>query len=117
MTGECGRRALTLLRWTVGIVIGIEAALFLFTPGQARAFSHSGMPGFVRIVLGGAELAGAALFLVPATLAWGGWCLIATFLLAAAVHVLHGQPNVGNLVIYAAAVFAVLAQREQGTAG
>ena len=113
MSDARSRNAITALRWTVGIVIGIEAALFLFAPGQARAFSHSGMPDVIRIVLGGAELAGATLFLLPATIVWGGGCLIATFLLAAAVHVLHGQPNVGNLIIYAVAVYAVLAQQER----
>lgn len=111
MNADRSRPAITALRWTIGIVIGIEAALFLFSPGQARAFRHSGMPDVIRIVLGGAELAGAVLFLLPATIAWGGCCLFATFVLAAAVHVLHGQPNVGNLIIYAMAVFAVLAQR------
>lgn len=113
MSGESGRRAIILLRATVGIVIGVEAALFLFEPGAARAFRHSGMPDLLRIVLGSAELAGAVLFLLPATLAWGGWCLMATFLAAAVLHVLHGQPNVGHLIIYAAAVFAVLAQQER----
>jgi hypothetical protein len=31
------------------------------------------------------------------------------FLLAALIHILHGQPEVGGLVVYAAAVYVVLA--------
>jgi hypothetical protein len=39
----------------------------------------------------------------------GGWLLVGIFVLAIAVHVLHGTYNVGNLVIYTAAAWAVAA--------
>jgi len=58
-----------------------------------------------------AELVGAILFLIPATLQAGGRLLLAVFGLAAVVHILHGQPDIGYLVIYAFAVVTVMTDR------
>ena len=53
MNAKCG---LIALRWTLGIVILIEAVLFLL-PGAAHDFARSHMPAFVRMVLAGGEIA------------------------------------------------------------
>jgi hypothetical protein len=50
---------------------------------------------------------GARLLLFPRTVARGGWLLLFIFVFAIVVHVLHGMPNVGNLVIYSAAAWAI----------
>jgi hypothetical protein len=67
------------------------------------------MPHLIRPVLGGFEVVAALLFLIPPTRKVGGYALLVIFLLAALIHILHGQPEVGGLVVYAAAVYVVLA--------
>lgn len=101
-----GRIALTVLQWTLGIVILIEAVLFVL-PGAAHEFSRTHMPGFVRLILGWGEIVGCVLLLIPRTAIRGAWLLLAVFIMAILIHWLHGQYNVGNVVIYAAAAFAI----------
>jgi hypothetical protein len=103
MNAKCG---LIALRWTLGIVILIEAVMFVL-PGAARDFSRSHMPAFVRMALGWGEIAGCILMLIPKTKVSGAWLLLAVFVMAILIHFLHGMYNVGNLAIYAAAAFAV----------
>jgi uncharacterized membrane protein YphA (DoxX/SURF4 family) len=101
-----GRIALTVLQWTLGIVILIEAVLFVL-PGAAHEFSRTHMPGFVRLILGWGEIVGCVLLLIPRTAIRGAGLLLAVFIMAILIHWLHGQYNVGNVVIYAAAAFAI----------
>jgi DoxX-like family len=100
------KAALTGLRWTLGVVILIEAALFLM-PGARQDFSRTHMPDVLRLLLGWGEIIGSVLLLMPRTAARGAWILIGTFVLAIIVHLLHGMPNVGTLAIYTAAAWAV----------
>lgn len=101
------RRALKVLRWLLGGVIVIEAALFLFQRGSRQQFAATHMPNAIRLLLGWGELAGALLLMIPRTVAQGAWLLLCTFLLAVMIHLLHGMFNVGYLVIYSAAAWAV----------
>jgi hypothetical protein len=103
MKAKCG---LTVLQWALGIVILIEAVLFVL-PSAAHDFARTHMPGFVRLVLGGGEILGCILLLIPKTAIRGAWLLLAVFVMAILIHLLHGGYNVGNLVIYAAAAFAI----------
>jgi type II secretory pathway component PulF len=103
MNAKCG---LTVLRFALGIVILIEAVMFVL-PGAAHEFSRTHMPGFVRLILGFGEIAGSILLLIPATLVRGAWLLLAVFVMAILLHLLHGLYGVGNLVVYAAAAFAI----------
>ncbi|MGA8868766.1 MAG: hypothetical protein WB510_17460 [Candidatus Sulfotelmatobacter sp.] len=98
--------ALTALQWTLGLVILIEAFLFVM-PGAGHAFAATHMPNPVRLVLGWSEIVGCILLLIPRTTVRGAWLLVAVFALAALIHLLHGMYNVGNLLIYAAAAWAV----------
>ncbi len=98
--------ALTVLQWTLGVVILIESVLFVM-PSAAHEFSRTHMPGFVRLVLGWGEIVGCILLLIPRTALRGAWLLVAVFIMAILIHLLHGFYNVGNLVIYTAAAFAV----------
>jgi uncharacterized membrane protein YphA (DoxX/SURF4 family) len=100
---KCG---LTVLRWALGVVIFVEAVMFVL-PGAAHAFARTHMPGFVRLVLGFGEIAGCILLLIPATVVRGAWLLLAVFVMSILLHLLHGLYGIGNLVIYAAAAFAI----------
>ena len=97
---------LTVLRYALGIVILIEAVMFVL-PGAAHEFTRTHLPGFVRLVVGFGEIAGCALMLIPQTAAKGAWLLLAVLVMAILLHLLHGMYGIGNLVIYAAAAFAI----------
>ncbi len=104
------RIGLTVLRCALGIVILIEAILFVM-PSAAHEFARTHMPGFVRMVLGCGEILGCVLLLIPQTAVRGAWLLLAVFIMAILIHLLHGMYGVGNLVIYAAAAFAIAVGR------
>jgi len=102
--------ALTGLQWSLGIVILIEAILFVL-PSARHEFARTHMPDALRQILGWGEILGCILLLIPRTAVRGAWFLVAVFVLAIAIHLLHGFYNVGNLVIYAAAAWTVAAAR------
>jgi type II secretory pathway component PulF len=104
---KCG---LTVLQYSLGIVIMIEAVLFVL-PSAAHDFARTHMPGFVRLVLGFGEILGCILLLIPQTAIRGAWLLMAVFVMAILIHLLHGMYGIGNLVIYAAAAFAIAASK------
>jgi hypothetical protein len=106
MTEQRMKTALTGLQWTFGVVILIEAVLFVM-PGARHDFAGTHMPDIVRQVLGWGEIIGAVLLLIPRTAVRGGWFLAAILVLAIILHLLHGTYNVGSLVIYFAAAWAV----------
>jgi hypothetical protein len=106
VTEQRMKTALTGLQWTLGLVILIEAVLFVL-PSARHDFAKTHMPDIVRLVLGWGEIIGSVLLLIPRTEVRGGWLLVGIFVLAIAVHVLHGMFNIGNLVIYTAAAWAV----------
>lgn len=98
--------ALCILKYSLGVVILIEAVLFVL-PSAAHDFARTHMPGLIRIILGWGEIAGCILLLIPKTTIRGAWFLFAVFVFAILIHLLHGQYNVGNVVIYAAVALAV----------
>lgn len=98
---------LTVLRWSLGIVILIEAVLFLFSPAARHELARAHMPDAIRLFLGVGELAGAVFLMLPRTVSIGGWLLVFSFFAAIVIHLLHGMPNVGALVIYSAAAWTV----------
>jgi hypothetical protein len=106
MANQRSKIALTGLQWTLGIVILIESVLFLL-PRAGPDFARTHMPNFVRLFLGFGEAAGSVLFLIPRTEIRGAWVLVAVFVLAIVIHLLHGLYNVGDLAIYTAAAWAV----------
>jgi hypothetical protein len=106
MADQRSKIALTGLQWTLGIVILIESVLFLL-PSAGHDFARTHMPNFVRLILGCGEAIGSVLLLIPRMAIRGAWILMAVFVLAIVVHLLHGLYNVGNLAIYAAASWAV----------
>jgi hypothetical protein len=111
MTSQSSKTALTVLQWTLGVVILIESILFLL-PSAAHAFARTHMPDAVRFGLGVAEIIGCVFMLYPRTAVRGAWLLMVVFALAIVIHLLHGMYNVGNLAIYAAAAWAVATAKE-----
>jgi type II secretory pathway component PulF len=103
LNAKCG---LTALKYALGIVILIEAILFVL-PDAAHSFSRTHMPGIVRMILGFGEILGSVLLLVPQSTVRGAWLLLAVFVFAILLHLLHGMYGIGNLVVYAAAAFAI----------
>ena len=100
------KTALTILQWALGVVVLIEAVMFVL-PSATHDFARTHMPGFVRMVLGFGEIVGCVLLLIPRTSIRGAWVLVAVFVMAILLHLLHGMYGVGNLVIYAAAALAI----------
>jgi uncharacterized membrane protein YphA (DoxX/SURF4 family) len=103
--------ALTGLQWSLGVVILVEAALFVM-PAAGQEFGRTHMPNIVRLGLGWGEIIGGVLVVIPRTAVRGAWVLAAVFVFAIVIHLLHGMYNVGNLVIYTAAAWAVAAGKE-----
>jgi hypothetical protein len=112
MTEQRMKPALTGLQWTLGLVILIEAILFVM-PGAGHDFANTHVPDIVRQVLGWGEIIGAILLLIPRATVRGGWLLAGIFVLAIIVHLLHGMFNVGNLAIYTAAALAIAGKGTQ----
>src|SRR3954452_22518170 len=106
MSGLRSNLGLCILRWSLGIVILIQAVMFVL-PSAAHEFSRTHMPGFVRLLLGCGEILGCILVLIPKTVSRGAWLLLAVFVMAILLHLLDGLYGIGNLVIYAAAAFAI----------
>ena len=111
MTTAIQHRSLTALRLVLGVVVLQQACLFVFSPGHAGEFTQTGLPSTLRMILGWTEIVAAILFLAPWTVAVGAGVLCAVFLAAAGVHVIHGDFNVGGLIVYLAAAAAVWVHR------
>ncbi|HKN76975.1 MAG TPA: DoxX family protein [Candidatus Acidoferrum sp.] len=112
MNASLTKVSIPLLRWTLGLVVAFESCQFVFSSAAAHFLAKAGLPSWIRPVLGGAEIVAAVLFLVPLTSRIGSYLLLVIFALAALVHVLHGQFEVGGLVVYAAAVFVSMQHAE-----
>jgi uncharacterized membrane protein YphA (DoxX/SURF4 family) len=106
MSSVKSKYGVLVLQYSLVVVILIEAVMFVL-PGAAHEFGRTHMPGFVRMVLGFGEILGCVLLLIPQTAIRGAWVLVAVFIMAILLHLLHGMYGVGDLVIYTAAAFAI----------
>lgn len=111
MTQEANKLARTGLQWSLGLVLIYECSRLVFSAGAKHSFETTHLPQWFRLAIGSVELLGAILFLIPPAVLVGGRLLLATFGVAAIIHILHGQPAVGYLVIYAMAVLTVMTGR------
>jgi len=109
MTQNHSPAALRVLQCVLVLVIVAESAHFAFSAETAHAFARTGLPGFLRPALAWAEIAAAILFVVPRATVIGGRFLIFVLVLAIVLHLLHGWFDVGALLVYAAAAWAVIA--------
>ncbi len=85
-----------------------ECSRLLFYSDAARSLEKAHLPHVLVLAVAAVELLGAILFLIPPTVLAGGRLLLGVFLVAAVVHILHGQPDVGYLIIYGMAVLTII---------
>ena len=102
------RISVLLLRWTLGLVVLEESYRFAFSASAAHFFIKTGLPAWIRPALGVSEALAALLFVLPFTAAVGGYALLVIFGFAAAIHMLHGQFDVGGLLVYGVAVLVCM---------
>jgi len=99
--------SLRLLQIVLGVVLFLYSAELVIE--QLHAAHHS-LAFVALLILGSVEAVAALVFLFAASM--GGRVLLMTFAVAALIHILHGQAgHVGVLLIYAAAVTAVMSGR------
>ena len=99
--------SLRLLQIVLGIVLFLYSVQLVIEQLHA---AHYRLAFFLLLILGIVEAVAALVFLFAPSI--GGPVLLATFAAAAAVHILHGQAgHLGVLLIYAAAVVAVMSGR------
>ena len=108
MKGQVSKTALLGLQWSLGVVIFIQAALL--SRSEIQFAGHAGIHHWIRIVLAWSEMPACVLFLVPRAMKLGTLLLIAVLALAALVHMLQSNFQIGGLLIYAAAVAVVASQ-------
>jgi hypothetical protein len=106
--------AIRILHWTVGLVVLLESCrTFYAAHFVVHGAGHSGILNSIRLLLSGAEIVAALLFLVPFTTFVGGYTLIAIFGLAMVIHGLHGEfGGLEILVLYGVAVWVSLAAKK-----
>lgn len=99
--------SLRLLQIVLGLVLFLYSAELVIEQLHA---THHGLEFIALFILGSVEALAALVFLFAASM--GGPVLLVTFAVAAVIHILHGQAgHVGVLLIYAAAVTAVMSGR------
>jgi uncharacterized membrane protein YphA (DoxX/SURF4 family) len=108
--------AIIVLRLVLGLVVLVQSFIFLFGGESAKFLARHGLPDAIRLILGWSEVVAAILFLLPPTLKAGAWFLFAVFAGAISLHLVHGQFEVGGLLVYSAAVLVVLAFRNSRSA-
>ena len=105
--------ATSVLRWTLGLVVLWESYQFGFSAAATRHLQRMALPQWVAPTLGGAEMVVAIFFLVPRLGRIGGYSLLVIFAVAATLHLLHGEFEVGPLLVYGAAVFACMPENDR----
>jgi hypothetical protein len=99
--------SLRLLQIVLGVVLFLDSAGLVI---EQLHIAHHSLTFFALLILGSVEAVAALVFLFAASM--GGPVLLMTFAVAALIHILHGQAgHVGVLLVYAAAVTAVLSGR------
>ena len=106
-----------VLRWTLGLVVLWESYQFGVSEAATRHLQRMGLPQWIAPALGGTEIVAAILFLVPKLGRIGGYSLLVIFAVAATLHVLHGQFEIGPLLVYGAAAFACMPANDRTEAG
>jgi hypothetical protein len=112
MNNRMKKLAIAGLRWSVGLVVLLEALHFVLSGSAMEAFSRSGFPHWIRPGLGWSEVLAALLFLIPGSRIVGGYALLAILAAAIAIHFGHGEFGVGSLIVYGMAVVVCMAHSE-----
>jgi uncharacterized membrane protein YphA (DoxX/SURF4 family) len=102
-----------ILRVVLAVVLGLEGLLLALHQLHALA-SHPGAHSVLFFVIGTAEAVACVLMLLPRMARAGAWFLVGVLVVAAVVHLLHGQLfGVSNLAVDIAAA-AVVATHKAG---
>jgi len=109
------RLSIAGLRWTLGLVVLCESVRFVFSPSTIHHLAKAGFPQWIRQALGGSEIIAVLLFLVPPVSLVGGYLLLFVFAIAVILHLLHGEFDVGGLIVYAMAVIVCITRRNDKT--
>lgn len=96
------------LRYILGLVVFLESVHFALSGSSGHQLARVGLPQWVGPALGGSEALAALLFLVPPISRVGGYALLFVFAVAVAIHWLHGEFDVGGLLVYAMAVIVCI---------
>ena len=97
-----------LLHWTTAAALGFAAGSVL-----AHQIHGGSRKALVAMAVGAAEVVGALLFVVPATLRIGGALLLLTLVTASAVHGAMGEAPPVAFLFYAAAIWTVLREHQR----
>ena len=100
--------SISVLRWSLGLVVLWESYRFVVSTAAAHQVQSMGLPPWIAPTLGGIEIAAAVMFLVPRLSRIGSYSLLGIFAIAAVLHILHGQFEIGHLAVYSAAVLVCL---------
>ena len=115
MNPQLKKIAVPVLRWAVGLVILFESLQLAFGAAAIHRFARTGLPAWLRPTLAWTEIFAAVLFLLPVTTVAGSYFLLMVLGFAALLHILHGEYNIGALIVYATAVLVSLAHRNNAT--
>lgn len=111
MNSQVRQKAVLGLQWIVGLVLIAQSLRLALESSAVRHFALAGMPLWMRPALAWTEIAAAILFLVPFTMMLGGYMLLVIFFLAALLHILHSEFDIGVLLVYGMAVLVSMAYR------
>lgn len=117
MTHSSSETRIVVLRWAVGVVVLLESIHFTITAVGGRHLAKTGLPQWFWIALGATEAVAALLFLVNTTRIIGAYALLVIFVVAGLIHIVHGEFNIGALIVYAVAVVASMAQEHTARVG
>ena len=109
--------SVSVLRWALGVVVLWESCHFALSAAEARHLGQMGLPLWLGPVLGGAESLAALMLLIPKLDRIGGLLLLVTFAIAAAIHVLHGQFQIGSLLVSSAAALTCISRNSRLASG
>jgi len=99
-------KATKILYWTstslIAIMMLYTAYAYLANPALAQAFQHLGFPGYFRVELAVAKIAGAILLLAPVATRIKEWVYAGfafTFVSAFIAHSVSGDPVVARVMV------------------
>ncbi len=107
MSARSSSFPIEFLKWALGVVVLLESLRLFVHSFHALLLANSPSHAWFHPVLAAAEIAGAVLLLLPRTTRTGCIVLLIVFVVAAIFHLLHGEWDIGFLVIYSAAVVVI----------
>lgn len=111
MKTHVSKAALLTLQWSLGVLLFLEADVLAFSSAEINFSGQPGVHHWIRLALAWSEMLGCLVFLLPYTMKYGAALLLIVLTLASLVHILHGDFQIGTLLIFAAAVVVVASQK------